>query len=182
MSFYPSVENVGHIRAEKQLAELCLKNHWRIADVPAYYLHGKNYLKADFSEESLKQRSLPDKFISTSNNFYIVDLKSTSKGNLETGNIAVELSSYYFSWKIYNSLYGYVAANGKLKFFSPANNNPHTLIIQPCWITNKFFLKATHELKTKTVNSLKVICKTTQGSNDPFVLIKKDTIIPTEIG
>ena len=178
MSFYPTSNHIGHLVAEKHLAKLCKEKGWRIENCNNYYdtMAQKEICQIihDFSEDALRIRSQPDKRIFTKTGIKTIDLKSTVRE--DTGNIAIELSSYYFSWKLYNSLFAYIS-NGELRFFSPKDNDPHTIILQPKWLNNKFFDKAITELKNKNPY-IKIWNIDTEGSGDPFVLLQKNEINP----
>lgn len=179
MTFYPTPEYEGHINVEKQLKALCVLNNWKLEDCKTYYSEGRLELAQIFTEEALLERSKPDKHLFTKSGMYIIDLKSTFRK--DTGNIAIELSSFYFSWKKYDSLYAYIAENGVLKFFSPKYNNPHTIIAQSQWEKNLFFAKAINELQQKARGQINIYNKNTSGSGDPFVLLEKKAIIHNEI-
>ena len=109
---------------------------------------------------------------------YTIDLKSTVRK--DTGNIAIELSSFYFSWKCYDSLYAY-DDEGILRFFSPKDNNPHTIIQQQKWLDNAFFNTAITALCRKADKPINVKTIATEGSGDPFVLIRKSEINHTNL-
>lgn len=174
--FYPSPNHAEHLLAEKQLERLCRLNGWQIEDCDNYYLNMSqkeiDILARDFSEDALRIRSQPDKHIFTKTAMITIDLKSTVRK--DTGNISIELSSYYFSWTSYDSLFAYLSEK-KLRFFSPKNNNPHTLFIQPKWLNNRFFGKVVSALKKKNPY-IKIRHLDTQGSGDPFILLNKKEI------
>ena len=174
MSFYPNVDHPDHLTAEKELERLCTLNNISIEDCVNYYKvmteQQRKEVMQDFSEKALRLRSYPDKMIFT-NPPKLIDLKSTFRK--DTGNIAIELSSYYFSYTLYDSLYAYLDKE-KLLFFSAKNNLPHTIIIQPKWTNNQFFQKAKRHFQT--LRNLNVLIEQTQGSNDPFVLLAKAEI------
>lgn len=182
MKFIPTVNHHGHVTAEKKLEELCKTNGWHIEDCQNYYntlsQQETETLIQDFSEDALRLRSQPDKLVFIGSTMLAVDLKSTVRN--DTGNIAIELSSYYFSSTLYNSLYAYIT-NNKLMFFSPKNNPPHTIITQNKWKNNTFFNRIIHELQTKNPHLRHITRNTTSGSGDPFILLDKKEIKHTTL-
>jgi len=97
MSFYPMPNHLDHTTAEQLLIQVCKEKHIKIVNCPHYYElpeFEKEIYKNDFSESSLFIRSLPDKLVFTKNPI-LIDVKSIVRK--DTGNIAIELSSYYFA-------------------------------------------------------------------------------------
>lgn len=182
MTFSPSPDHEGHKTAEFLLETICKIKGWKCEPCDNYYV-GKTpeeiaEISQDFSENALRLRSQPDKIVFIGSRLIMIDLKSTVRK--DTGNIAIELSSYYFSMTCYNSLFGFVA-DDNLAFFSPRTNFCHTICLQPKWRTNPFFNKVVSELRRRN-RELKVVHLKTAGSGDPFVLLDKKTIRRVRLG
>jgi hypothetical protein len=177
VTFCPSPDHEGHKLAEDLLEAFCKIKGWKCEPCENYYDTMKperiQELINDFSENALRVRSQPDKLVFIGSQIFPIDLKSTVRK--DTGNIAIELSSYYFSMTCYNSLFCYYIKNEDLAFFSPRNNFPHTIYLQPKWRTNPFFKRVVRHLRLRD-RRVKVVYLKTSGSGDPFVLLDKKTI------
>lgn len=113
----------------------------------------------------------------------LIDLKTTTFRK-DTGNIAIELSSFYWGLRLNiaktNYHYCYEDSKGEVFFFSPINNSPEVIFLQPRWLGTKAgkefreyikFILQKFELPDRIVNEW-----STGGSKDPFILKSKFTL------
>lgn len=183
--FYPYPDHQGHQHIEHLLTENCKQANAIIVDCPQYYFlpqNQKELYARTFSENTLFIRSMPDKLI-MSNPPVFVDMKATVRK--DTGNIAIELSSFYFNLqrcKIgISSFFAYLLDN-ELRFFSPAIIRPSAIFIQSKWKTIAYpiFIKYAQEIKrhfeTNFLYDIVIHDLETSGSGDPFVLLPIPTV------
>lgn len=106
----------------------------------------------------------------------LIDLKTTFRK--DTGNIAIELSSFYWGLRLNmantNFNYCYEDSTGEIFFFSPINNSPEIIFLQSKWLGTKAekefreyikFILNKFELSDLIVNE-----QDTKGSKDPFII------------
>jgi len=178
MSFYPNVDG-PHKELEELIRCECEKYDIQLLTVPQYYYldekEVKDY-KNIFTNESLLLRSAADLFLVGKKYTTLLDLKTTHKKN--SGNISIELSSFY--WALQHSRDGvefHYCSNheNKLIIFSPRENAPDSIFIQPRWekypeikkLYYKYAEAIQHYFKRKLIT---IYNRKTDGSNDPFIL------------
>lgn len=112
----------------------------------------------------------------------LIDVKTTFRK--DAVNIAIELSSFYWGLRLNmaktNYLYCYEDTTGEVFFFSPINNSPEVIFLQPKWLGTKAgkefreyikFILNKFELPDRIVKKW-----STGGSEDPFILKSKFTL------
>jgi len=186
MSFFPNIDHKPHRELEELIRKDCEKYNIHLLTVPQYYYLNEKEVKEYkelFSNESLLIRSAADLFLVGRNHTILLDCKTTYRKN--TGNISIELSSYY--WGLQHNrdgvefYYCYTDGN-EIKIFAPRENPPDSIFIQPMWkgypVIEKLFHKYADTIKYFFKNHPLIIYTEhdTGGSRDPFILINKKTL------
>jgi len=186
--FYPSVDDPRHESLTEKIQEICREYSAQCIDMVRYYeLPEKDadFLKTDFSHEALWIRTLPDLFISPLNPPpFFLDVKT--KANPKYQNVAVELSSFY--WSLRRNIQDFSGINcghlyatrdlqAKIRVFSPLLVKvKKTIISKHHWFKHSHlpWEQETIELFRRyatCTNSIIDERDRTSGSGDPFVLI-----------
>jgi len=184
--YYPRIDEEEHVSLEKKVERLCFEFNVDALDLPQYYdlddTQKKRYAEF-FCDATLYIRSLPDKLIIPRTSHFkpfFVDFKTTASRK-ETGNIAIELSSFYFN--LQRTLLGvpayYCISIPKPVVFSPKIVKPSRIFIASCWRKDCFPFKRW----AQSIRSFfggkhpQIIDAGTHGSGDPFVLLEKKKIV-----
>jgi len=192
VTFYPSVDHLNHVNLERELGEICNLSSVEIVDVPYYGLlpdDQKGLYAKTFSDESLYVRSLPDKLVLSDPPFF-VDAKTVVRK--DTGNIAVELSSFYFNLKrckagvhvfyLYRSAERKAGVPSPLWIFSPLWARPSVIFIQPRWdgpdrhTFQRYAQVIKDHFEMGSLHTIAIHDTPTSGSQDPFLLIPTLTL------
>ncbi len=179
--FYPLPNHKPHKTLEYIVEITCQANNIVVLDVPHYANKEEDRWKwaRNFSMESLYTRSMPDKFVLAPRPFYL-DIKTTTNRRKDTGNVAIELSCFYFNLK--RTLMGVrsyycISDTGVARVFSPTNIKPHEIRVQSKWKTPEYSALNSMAEELSKKYKIKVIGKASAGSFDPFVLIKREKIL-----
>lgn len=178
MRFYPTPEHKEHSDLEKRIIDECEKRGIRVLDVPQYYHLSKEIMELYskcFSNESLFIRNHPDLLLLGKESVF-VDCKTTYRK--DTGNIAIELSSFYWGTRLNDlgiKFYYCREESGDLLLFAPSYNPPEAVFIQPHWQDNEEICKTFRSYATylKWYFDLEFPIydvHRSSGSGDPFVI------------